>query len=143
MDRDDRRNSPRYRGLEIYRLSDAPAAAAEQDRHSGACAITVMSILSTLIRRWLEFLVSHQQASFIRIDEGEHRLDLGASGHAGFFFSALENLGKLVVPAALPHEFIPNVNLIVCRAMSHAEAPLQNFLIGPALFDAFDVGFSK
>ncbi|HXP34605.1 MAG TPA: hypothetical protein VN827_03565 [Chthoniobacterales bacterium] len=42
MDRDDRRNSRRYRGLEIYRLSDATAAAAEQDRHPGACAITVI-----------------------------------------------------------------------------------------------------
>src|SRR5438477_8320348 len=87
-----------------------------------------------LVRRRQEFLVSYQQTAFIGIDEGEHGLDLGPSGHAGFLFPALENLGKLVVPAALPHEFIPDIDLIVCWAMSHAEAPLQNFFVGAAFF---------
>jgi hypothetical protein len=42
---DDRRNSRRYRGLDIYRLSDATTAAAEQDRHPSARAVTVIGDL--------------------------------------------------------------------------------------------------
>jgi hypothetical protein len=39
---DDRRNSRRYRGLDIYRLSDATTATAKQDRHPGAGANALM-----------------------------------------------------------------------------------------------------
>ena len=42
------------------------------------------------------------------------------------------------VPAALPHEFVPNVN-VVCRSFAtDCEAPFQSLLISAALFHAFD-----
>ena len=43
-----------------------------------------------------------------------------------------------VVPAALPHEFIPNVNVVFRWFATDCEAPFQNLLISAALFHAFD-----
>ncbi len=75
-----------------------------------------------------------ERTAFIRIDEVEHRADVQAVSHSGFVLAACQCLGDLVVPTALPHERVPNVNFFVCGSASNREASLQNLIVAQALF---------
>jgi len=62
-------------------------------------------------------------------------------GHLILGRQACEELGLeqlIFVPAALSHEFIPDVNIVFSWFAADCEAPIQNFFIGAALFDALD-----
>jgi hypothetical protein len=90
------------------------------------------------IRHSLEFLIAEERAAFIGVDEGEHRLNFRTASHAGFLFPALQDFRELIVPTALPHEFVPNVDFVLCRTVPHAKAPLQNFIVRSAFLHAID-----
>jgi len=44
-----------------------------------------------------------------------------------------EGRGAVVVPAAFPHEFVPDLDLLVVGVVAPLEAPIQQLLVGPPL----------
>ena len=65
-------------------------------------------------------------------------MNIGPVGHSCLGFTAYHHFRNFVVPAALPHEFVPNVNVVFSWIAADCETPIQNLLIGAALVDALD-----
>src|SRR5581483_4069976 len=77
-------------------------------------------------------------AAFIEIDIIENRLHIGAIFKTAFAQPALQNLGRFIVPAALPHELVPDLDLLVRWFAAMLEAPFENFLVAAAFLHARD-----
>src|SRR4029077_3588023 len=88
--------------------------------------------------RGVPTLPEFRQTPFIGVDKLERGLNIGTLGHSCLSFPAYHHFRNFVVPAALPHEFVPNVNVVRSWFAADRETPIQNILIGAALFDALD-----
>src|SRR5712691_11801282 len=82
--------------------------------------------------------LSFWQAPFVGIDELERRLNVRSIHHACFLFAALQYFRNVVVPAALAHEFVPNVNVVFIRSAPVIETPLQDCLVRSAATQSLD-----
>jgi hypothetical protein len=78
------------------------------------------------------------QAPFVGIDKLERCLNVRSIHHGCLLFAALQYLGDFIVPAALPHEFVPNVNVVFIWSASVIETPLQDFLVRSAATHSLD-----
>ena len=78
------------------------------------------------------------QAPFVGIDKLERCLNVRSVSHAGFPFAALQNFRDFIVPPALAHKFVPNVNIVLSGSLPIVKTPLQDFLVGAAAIHALD-----
>src|SRR5207253_9345833 len=76
--------------------------------------------------------------AFVHVDKCEHCVYFGTTGHARFFLAAFQGLADFIIPAAFPHEFVPDINLVFRWPASFIETPPQNFLIAAALTHSTD-----
>ena len=102
-------------GVEIYRLADAPALAAIPacaDRGALNAKVPVSDAGWVFFGDWRSLQVAGRDfPAFVRIDKLKYGLDVRTIFEAALFFSALQGLTDVIVPAKFPHKLIPNVNL--------------------------------
>jgi len=79
-------------------------------------------------------------ASFVQVEEIEEGLNVGAVLAANLLQAFLESWSTVVAPAAFAHEVVPYLDLLVARAASAFEAPLEDFRIGSALVHPLHYG---
>ena len=77
-------------------------------------------------------------ASLVDVDVLEECLDVAAVLEVAFANTPLQRGRGFIVPAALAHEFIPDLDLLLTGLAALGEAPLQNLLIGAALLYPLD-----
>jgi hypothetical protein len=140
-------------GLES-RLNEEPQSATSDDGNNnlskplhyrvvskrciGSLESTRSAVRDGFLPRAAVCMVAVYRAPFIGIDKLKECLDLRPGNHALFFFFAFQRAGNLVIPASLAHEFVPHVNLVFGRPVSHGKTRLQNRSIRQAIVHVLD-----
>jgi hypothetical protein len=83
-------------------------------------------------------LITCGRAAFIGIDKREHRFDFRSAGHSCLFLPPLKGFRDFVVPAALSHKLVPDVDLILRWLVSDCGTPMQDFVVTATLFHPMD-----
>jgi hypothetical protein len=84
--------------------------------------------------------IANSFVSFFRVLQIEPGLNVFSVGETPLSLCFLEILASGVIPSSLHHEFVPDLDLIVGRAVAVAKAPIEDFLIGATLKDPGDDG---
>src|SRR5947207_14000207 len=92
---------------------------------------------STSLHNWLRIkgptapqlqIARIRRAAFVDVNKCEHCVYFGTSSQTGFFFAPFQSLGDCIIPAAFPHEFVPDINLVFRWPAAFIEPPPSNFV---------------
>ena len=72
------------------------------------------------------------------MDVIEYREDVCALGESAFSLSAGESGRDFIAPAALPHELVPYLDVVLSRPAPDRKAPGEDLFVGPTLPHALD-----
>ena len=87
-----------------------------------------------------------RRPSLVRVNIVEHCPYIVAIPKTAFPLSPIECLGRLIIPPAFAHEFVPDNDLVLCRLAAFGEAPFQGGAIIQSLQNPLRkllVGYAK